>query len=101
VDSAALDGGAGHDRADGLAQPEVGVGDDQLHPGQPTGPERPQKPGPERAVLGVTHCEAKDLTAAVTADAGGDDHGLRDDPAVDPSLAIGGVDEHIWEGLAG
>jgi hypothetical protein len=60
-----------------------------------------KNPVPERAVLGVTHCEAKDLTAAVTADAGGDDHGLRDDPAVDPSLAIGGVDEHIWEGLAG
>jgi hypothetical protein len=35
VDSATLDGGAGHRGLDGLAQPEVGVGDDQLHPGQP------------------------------------------------------------------
>ena len=36
VDPATLDGRAGHGGLDGLAQPEVGVGDDQLHPGQPT-----------------------------------------------------------------
>ena len=31
-DPAALDRRAGHDRGDGLAETEVGVGDDQLHP---------------------------------------------------------------------
>jgi hypothetical protein len=36
VDAAALEGRAGHDRADGLAQTEVGIGDHQ-HPTQPTG----------------------------------------------------------------
>jgi hypothetical protein len=41
VDAAALDRRAGHHRLDGLAQPEVGIGDDQLHAGQPTGLERP------------------------------------------------------------
>jgi hypothetical protein len=37
VDPTALEGRTSHDRADGLAQTEVGVGDDQLHPNQPTG----------------------------------------------------------------
>ena len=40
VDPAALDGRAGHDRLDGLAQAQVGVGDDELHPAQATGLER-------------------------------------------------------------
>ena len=101
VDPAALHGGAGHHRLDGLAEAEVGVGDDQLHPGQPTGLERAQEGGPEGAVLVVANGEAEDLAAAVTAHAGGDHDRLGDDPAVDPGLAVGGIHEHIGEDLAG
>jgi hypothetical protein len=72
VDPAALHRGAGHGGLHGLAQPEVGVGDDQLHPGQPTRLERPEELGPERPVLGVTYGKAEDFTAAVAAHAGGD-----------------------------
>jgi hypothetical protein len=35
----------------------VGVGDDQLHPGQAAGLERAQERGPERAVLGVANIQ--------------------------------------------
>jgi hypothetical protein len=100
VDPATLDGGAGHDRDDGLTQAEVGVGDDQLHPGQASGLERPQERGPEGAVFGVSNGEAEDFAAAVAAHAGGNHDGLGDDPAVDPGLAVGGVHEHIREGLS-
>ena len=37
VDPAALDGRTGHSGLDGLTQPQVGIGDDQLHPAKPTG----------------------------------------------------------------
>jgi hypothetical protein len=101
VDPAALDGRSGHGGLDGLAQAQVGVGDDQLHPGQPTGLERPQERGPERAVLAVAHPKAEDFAAAITTHPGGHHYGLGDDPAVDPGLAVGGIQEHIREGLAG
>jgi hypothetical protein len=52
-------------------------------------------------VLAVTDGEAEDLAAPVTADSGGHDHGLGDDPAVDSGLAVGGVHEDVGEGLAG
>jgi hypothetical protein len=63
VDPAALDGRSGHGGLDGLAQAQVGVGDDQLHPGQPMGLERPQERGPERAVLAIADVQAQDLAA--------------------------------------
>jgi hypothetical protein len=37
VDSAGLHRRASHDSVDGLAQTEVGISDDQLHPGEPAG----------------------------------------------------------------
>ena len=101
MDPAALDGRAGHHRADSLAQAEVGVGDDQLHPSQPAGLQAAQEGGPEGAVLAVADGEAQDLAAAIPAHASGDHHGLGDHPAVDPGLAVGGVHEHIGEALAG
>jgi hypothetical protein len=101
VDAAALDGGAGHGGQDGLPQPKVGVGDDQLHPGQPAGLEGAQERGPKGAVLAVADGEAQHLAAAVAAHAGGNHHRLGDDAAVDAGLAVGGVDEHVREDLAG
>ena len=65
------------------------------------GLERPQERGPEGPVLAVADGEAEDLAAAVGAHSGGDHHGLGDHPAVDPSLAVGGVHEHIGEALPG
>jgi hypothetical protein len=95
VDPAALHRGAGHHRGHGLAQAEVGVGDDQLHPAQPACLQAAQELGPEGAVLAVPDGEAEDLTAAITAHPGGHDHGLGDDAAVDSCFAVGGVHEHI------
>ena len=100
MDPAALDGRPGHHRGHGLLEAEVGVGDDQLHALEPAGLERPQERCPEGPVLRVAHSEAQDLAAAVAAHPGGHDHGLGDDPAVDPCLAVGGVHEHLREALA-
>ena len=73
----------------------MGVGDDQLHPVQAAGLQRPQERGPERAVLGVADVEAEHLPVPVGADRGGHHDGLGDDPAVDAGLAVGGVEEHV------
>jgi hypothetical protein len=101
VDPAALDGRPGHGGLDGLAQAEVGVGDDQLHTLEPAGLQAPQERGPGGTILAVAHPKAEDLAAAIPAHPGGHDHGLGDDPPVDPGLAVGGVQEHIREGLTG
>jgi hypothetical protein len=101
VDPAALDGRPGHDRVDGLAQPQVGVGDDQLHSAQPTRLQRAKEGGPERAVLRIADAEAEDLAAAVAAHPSRHYHRLGHHPAVDPGLAVGGVHEHIGKHLAG
>ena len=82
-------------RGDGLLEPGVGVGDDQLHPTQAAGFEAAQERGPERAVLAVADGEPEDLAPAVGAHAGGDHDGLGHHPVVDPGLAVGGVEEHI------
>ena len=101
VHPAALPSGAEQHRRDGLLQAGVCVGDDQLHPAEPTRFEAAQERGPERAVLAVADREAEDLPPPVGAHAGGHHHRLRDDPAVDPGLAIGGVEEHVRERLPG
>jgi len=101
VDAAPLDGRASHHRLDRLAQPEMGISDDQLHPGEPTRLERAQELGPEGTVLAVADSEAKDLAATIAAHAGGYHDRLGNDPAVNSGLAIGGVHEHIRELLAG
>src|SRR5581483_2577831 len=53
------------DRGDGVLEPRVGVGDDQLHPGKAAGAQRPQEGGPERAVLAGADVEAQDLPVPV------------------------------------
>ncbi len=79
----------------------MGVGDDQLGAGQAAGLERAQECGPEGAVFGVADGEAEHFAVAVGGHAGGDDDGLRDHPAVDPGLAVGGVQEHVGKRLVG
>jgi hypothetical protein len=64
-----------------------------LHPGQPSGLERAQERGPERAVLAVADVQAQHLAAAVGGHPGGDHHRAADDPAVHAGLEAGGVDE--------
>jgi hypothetical protein len=104
VHPAPLPTGAEQDRLNSGLQPGVRIGDDQLGAVQPTGLQRAQEPGPERAGLTVTDVEAEYLTPAVDADSGGDHHGLGGHPAApaapvttDPGLAEGGVEEHIRE----
>jgi hypothetical protein len=80
VDPAALHRGADHHGTDGLPQAEVGIGDHQLHPAQPTGLERPQEGGPERTIFGVADREAEDLATAIAAHPGGHDHRLGGPP---------------------
>jgi hypothetical protein len=101
VDPTALEGGTGHDRADGLAQAEVGVGDDQLHPAKPTGLQAAQECRPEGTILAVAHPKAEHFAAAITGHPGGHHHRLGDDPAVDPGFAVSGVDKDVGDGLAG
>jgi hypothetical protein len=88
-------------RGDGGLEPGVGVGDDQLHPGQAAGAQRPQERGPERAVLAVADLEPEHLPVPVGGHAGGDDDRLGDDPVIDAGLAVGGVQEYIPERLPG
>jgi hypothetical protein len=58
VGATPLPGRAGQRRPDRRHQAGVGVGDDQLHPGQPAGDEPAQKRQPARAVLTAGHVEA-------------------------------------------
>ena len=71
-----MPGGSDQDRGDRSLQAAVGVGDDQLHPGQAAGLQRAQERGPERPVLAVADVHAQDLTAAVSGHSDGDDDGL-------------------------
>jgi hypothetical protein len=95
VHPAALPGRAEQHRHDRLLEAGVGVGDDQLGAGEPTGLEGAQERGPEGAVLRVADRAAEHLAVPVGGHAGGDHHRLGDDPAVDPRRAVGGVEEHV------
>ena len=98
---ASLPGRAEQHRRDGLLEPGVGIGDDQLHPTQAAGFEAAQKRGPERPVLGVAHGEPEDFPPTVGPNPGGDYDSLRHDPVVHPGLAVGGIQEHVRKLLAG
>jgi hypothetical protein len=76
-----------------LLQAGVGVGDDELDAGQPTGLERAQERRPEGAVFGVADVQAEDLLATVDDDPGGDHDCTADHPAIHPGLEVGGVHE--------
>jgi hypothetical protein len=49
----------------------------------------------ERAVLRIADGEPEHLPVPVGGHPGGDDHRLRDDPAGDPRLAVGGIQEEV------
>jgi hypothetical protein len=51
--------------------------------------------------VGVTDGEPEDLAPPISADSGGDHDRLGHDAVVDPGLAIGGIEEHVREGLLG
>jgi hypothetical protein len=77
----------------------MGIRDDQLHPAQPAGLQRPQERGPERPVLAVADIKPQHLPMPVRGDAGRDHDGLRYHPVIDAGLAVGGVQEHVPERL--
>src|SRR3712207_7575092 len=50
-----------------------------------------------RSVLAVADGEAQHFPVPVGGDAGGDDDGLGDHPAVDPGLAVGGIQKDVGD----
>ena len=98
MDPASLPAGPGQHRADGLLKAGVGIGDDQLHAGQPACLERAQERGPEGAVLADSHVQAQDLAATIGGHAGGNHDRAGDDPAIDAGLEAGGIQEQVREG---
>ena len=50
-------------------------------------------------VLAVADVEPQHLAVPVGAHRGGHDNGLGDHSSVDPGLAVGGVEEHVWVGV--
>jgi hypothetical protein len=94
---AALPGGTDEHRGDGGLEAEMVIGDDELHAAQPAGAQASEEGGPEGAVLRVADVDAEHLAVAGGGDTGGDHHGAGHDPAPDPALEVGGVDEHVRE----
>ncbi len=94
---AALPGSTEHDLLDRLAQPLVGVGDDEAHPGETASAQRPQEARPERLVFAVADSETENLTVAVRGDASCHDDRFGYDPSAFVGLDVGGIEEHIGE----
>jgi len=94
VDPAPLVGCSLEAASQGLDQPGVLVGDDQLHPGQSALLQRGEEAAPECLVLpdfwAVPDVEAEDLTGAGGGDPGRHDHRHRDH--------LGGVVAHVQVG---
>ena len=78
----------------------MGVGDDQLHAGQPAGDQVTQERRPPGAVLAGQHVHPEDLAVAVGRDAGGDDGGHVHDAAGLPTALGARVHPHIDVGAA-
>lgn len=75
------------------------VGDNQLHPREAAGFQRPQERGPEGTIFAAPTLEAEDLALPVGGHPGSSDHGLEDDTVTGPRLAVGGIQEHMPERL--
>jgi hypothetical protein len=93
---------------DGVAQAAVMIGDHQLHPGQAAFAQAAQEFGPEGLGLAVADRAAQHLPAPVGGHTGGDHDGLGGHfraltglVAADTGFAVGGIEEHIGEGLRG
>ena len=97
VDPAPLPGRSHEDLGDGLFQPQVVIGDHELHLSEALGPAGLQKGRPKGPVLGVAHVDAQDLSVPGGRHTGDHHHCPRDHPALHPALHVGGVTEQIGE----
>jgi len=95
VHPAALPGRSDERGGDRRFEAEVVVGDDQVHPGKPSGPQGAEEGHPTAARFAVADIDAERLRGAVGADAGGDDNRPGHHPASDPGLDVGGVREDV------
>lgn len=93
--AATLPGGTEKHRTDRGFQPFVGVGNDQLDPGQAASSQAAQEAGPERLVLTVTNIHAEDFTFAISSDTDGGDHRLGHEAMVQAGFAAGGIEKHV------
>src|SRR3954470_12227097 len=101
VGAAALPGGAGQGRADGVDQAAVGVGGDELDSGEAAGGEVAEEGQPAGAVLGGGDLQAEDLPVPVGVHPGGDQGVHADHPAALADLQherVGG-DERVGPGV--
>jgi hypothetical protein len=108
VDPAPLPASSGQDRGDGVDQALVGVGDDEGHPGQPSGHQTPEEGGPAGSVLGGDEVNTQDLPVSIGVHPGGHHHGHVDDPAslsdllgegVHPDVGVGtGIEGSVAKG---
>jgi hypothetical protein len=77
-------------------EPSVGIGDDQMHPGQPAGLEAGQELTPEPEGLTVPDRGAQHLPGALDGHPGGHHQCLRDHMGPDPDLAEGGISQNTY-----
>ena len=80
--AAALPACAIEHAGDGVDQALVGIADDQPDPGQATGDQAAQEPGPAGPVLGGAQLQAEDLAVPGGVDPGGDQRGGIDYPTL-------------------
>ena len=99
--AAPLPGRAGQGRADRGDQAAVGVGGDQLDPGQAAGGQVAEEPEPAGAVLGGGDLQAEDLPVPVGVDPGRDQGVHVDHPAALADLQHQRVrgDERVRAGI--
>ena len=97
VHTAALPARTDEHRTDRWLEPEVMVGDRQLHTRQSTGAQALAGRGRERAVFAVADVGAEHFPLASHGDTRGDDHRPGHDPAAHAVLDVGGVQEHVDE----
>ena len=95
MSAAALPAGPSEHRGDGVLQPLVSIGDDQLHPAEAPSGQRPQEGQPERAVLAGAHVHAQDLTLPFGIDPRRHHHADVDDAAALPNLLGQAVQPHV------
>ena len=81
----------------------MGVADDQPDPGQATGDQAAQEPGPAGPILGGAQLQAEDLAVPGSVDPGSDQRGGVDYPTLLPDLDAQGVQPHepIGAGVQG
>ena len=95
MSAAALPTRPSEHRGDGVLQPLVGIGGNQLHPAEPSSGQRPQEGQPEGAVLAGAHVHTQDLTLPFGIDPRGHHHAdVHDAAALDTEVAD--HDAELW-----